>query len=205
MMRLARCVLSVLVVAALTGCSSDGDGTADTGSSSTPTPSAAGTATPSAAGTATPSAGTGQPSSTTSSTAAASMAGLVPGRTIANVDGVRITFVPVTLRRQGKLAVLELTGRNEDTSDNANLANPLRGSGTRFDGVSLVDRVNAKRYVVARDSKDQCLCTSFAGGLVVKPGETGLVSAYFAAPPPGVDRIDVDVPGVGVFGDVPVG
>ena len=133
-----------------------------------------------------------------------SLTGLVPGRPATDDDGRSITMTPVTLRRQGGLVLLELTGQNNDPNTAVNLAEPLGRGNYGFEAVTLIDPVNRKRYLVARDSANACLCTSFVGGLVVQPGQSGLVSAFFSAPPDSVRTIDVEVPGVGVFPDVPL-
>jgi hypothetical protein len=147
----------------------------------------------------------GAPRTTAGPTPLASLAGLVPGRTIDDSQGVKITVMPVTLERRDKLVLLEIAARNEDASERANLSNSLRGSGILFDEVTLLDPAHGKRYMVARDSKNSCLCTSFSGGLSVEPGGTGLVSAYFAAPPADVTQLDVVVTApVGTFTKVPV-
>jgi hypothetical protein len=99
--------------------------------------------------------------------------------------------------------LLELTARN-DSDRRANLPDTVRNTSIVFDGVSLVDPDAAKRYLVARDDKGACLCTSFFGGLTVNPGATGLLRAYFTAPPPEVSTVTVEVSNVGAFSDVPV-
>ena len=180
-------VATVAVLTALAGCSDGGDG-GGSGAGSEP----AGTATDVAVRT------------TASPQAVASLTGLVPGRTIQDSQGLRITVTPVTLRREGKLALLEIAARNEEAEQRANLANSIRGSGLAFDEVTLVDPANGKRYLVARDSQDKCLCTSFFGGMSLEPGTTGIVSAYFAAPPENVTALDVVVPTAGTFTGVPL-
>jgi hypothetical protein len=133
----------------------------------------------------------------------ASLAGLARGRTVQDSAGLAITLTPVTLRREGKLVLLELTARN-DGDRQANLPDTVLNTSIVFDGVSLVDPDAAKRYLVARDDGGGCLCTSFFGGLTVEPGATGLLRAYFAAPPPQVSTMTVEVSNVGAFPDVPV-
>jgi hypothetical protein len=137
-------------------------------------------------------------------TPVASLTGLVAGRTVDDTAGLKITVVPVTLKRQGKLALLEVAARNGDPQKRANLSDSLRGTGSSFDDVTLVDPANGKRYLVARDSKDECLCTSFVGGISVEPGGTAIVGAYFAAPPESVTNVNVVMPGAGTFTGVPV-
>jgi hypothetical protein len=178
-------VMAVAAATALAGCSGDDE------------PPAAGSPAPSATA-------EGGGGSAATPVPAASLTALVPGRTIDDSDGLKITVSVVTLKRQGKLTLLEVAARN-DSDERANLANSLRGSGARFDEATLVDPVNGKRYLVARDSKDECLCTSFFGGVSVEPGGTAIVSAYFAAPPDDVTALNVVMPGAGTFTGVPVG
>jgi hypothetical protein len=143
------------------------------------------------------------PRTTAAAESVESLAGLVRGRTVQDRSGLPITVTPVTLRREGKLVLLELAARN-DGDRQANLPDTVRNTEIVFDGVSLVDPDAAKRYLVARDDKGGCLCTSFFGGLTVNPGATGLLRAYFAAPPPEVSTVTVEVSNVGAFPDVPV-
>jgi len=180
-------VVAAAAVTALAGCSGDDE------------PAASGDARPSQGA----SAG-GDAGSTATPVPAASLTALVPGRTIDDSDGLKITVSVVTLKRQGKLALLEVAARNDDAAERANLSNSLRGTGARFDEVTLVDPVKGKRYLVARDSQDECLCTSFFGGVSLEPGGTAIVSAYFAAPPDDVTALNVVMPGAGTFTNVPV-
>jgi hypothetical protein len=178
-----RVALVVLVlISGLAGCS---------GGSPGPAPS----------GTAAPSAGGATPAN---ATPAPSLTGIAPGRTLSDGDGHRVTVMPVTLRREGKLALLEVVARNDDAKEAVNLGVVLDASSTRFDGVTLVDPAAGKRYMVARDSKDACLCTTFLGGFTLEPGGVGVVSAYFAAPPDPVTSLNVELPQGGVFTGVPI-
>src|SRR5437764_1950709 len=45
------------------------------------------------------------------------------------------------------------------------------------DGVTLVDGKNAKRYLVARDSRGACLCTNNGSAIFIEAGQTSLLSA----------------------------
>jgi hypothetical protein len=123
-------------------------------------------------------------------------------------SGNQVAFAPVTLRRSGKLVVLEVAARNvtpAGTGENkVNVPSMLIGLEARFVDVTLVDPVHAKRYLVVQDSKESCLCTSFAGGLEVARGGTAVLTAYFPAPPADVQRLDVTVNKVGTFPAVPL-
>jgi hypothetical protein len=176
-------LVAVAALTALPGCSGDDDAPEPKPAQAAPSGESGATATPAPA---------------------ASVTALVPGRTIDDSDGLKITVSVVTLKRQGKLTLLEVAARNEDATKRANLSNSLRGSGSRFDEVTLLDPANGKRYLVARDSQDECLCSSFSGGVSVEPGGTAILGAYFAAPPDGVTALNVVMPGAGTFTNVPV-
>ena len=59
-------------------------------------------------------------------------------------------------------------------------------------GISLIDAVNKKKYLVARDSEDTCLCSRGLNG--VGAGDRLNVWAKFPAPPDGVQKINVSIP-----------
>lgn len=72
------------------------------------------------------------------------------------------------------------------------------------DGVYLLDAVNKKRYLNARDPQGGCVC-SFTVGVGLEAGETVLLQNVYQAVPAGVASIGVVIPGAGAFRDVPVG
>ena len=59
-------------------------------------------------------------------------------------------------------------------------------------GISLIDAVNKKKYLVARGSEDTCLCSR--GLNSVGAGERLNVWAKFPAPPDDVQKINVAIP-----------
>ncbi|WP_219469945.1 hypothetical protein [Nonomuraea rhizosphaerae] len=72
--------------------------------------------------------------------------------------------------------------------------------------VSLIDPVNAKRYRVARNGTGdsaECVCSDTQGQFLDK-GDAATLYAVFAAPPPDVTKINVEMPMMGVFTDVPI-
>jgi hypothetical protein len=76
---------------------------------------------------------------------------------------------------------------------------------TDFDsigGVNLVDTVNKKKYMVARDSENHCLCSRNPGG--VAPGTRKNLYAQFPAPPDDVQKINVVIPHFLPANDVPI-
>lgn len=72
------------------------------------------------------------------------------------------------------------------------------------DGIYVLDRVSARRYLPARDRDGNCVCTSPTITLSVEPGQQTPLQAVFQAPPATVPAIDVVIPHVGTFADVPV-
>src|ERR1017187_10247991 len=76
---------------------------------------------------------------------------------------------------------------------------------TDFDsigGVNLVDTVNKKKYMVARDSENHCLCSRGLSG--VGPATRKNLYAQFPAPPDDVQKINVVIPHFLPANDVPV-
>lgn len=72
-------------------------------------------------------------------------------------------------------------------------------------GTTLVDPVNGKRYLVARAERtDGPWICSRRVNVYLEPGQSIELNATFAAPPPGVTQLNVDIPTVGVILDVPV-
>lgn len=79
--------------------------------------------------------------------------------------------------------------------------------------MTLVDRKNRKRYLVARvdpnttlDGRDsQYLASSGLSKVFVKPGQSIALYATFGAPPDDVTAVDVVIPQVPVFENVPLG
>jgi hypothetical protein len=69
-------------------------------------------------------------------------------------------------------------------------------------GVSLVDAVNKKKYMVTRDSESHCLCSRGLSG--VDPGTRKNVWAQFPAPPVDVQKINVVIPHFSPANDVPI-
>ncbi|MER7208466.1 hypothetical protein [Streptosporangium sp. NPDC000239] len=117
---------------------------------------------------------------------------------------VRITG----LRRQGRLATLTWTVTNTGDARwqmSNDMGDTPGGLGLTVGGISLVDPVNGKRYTVARTGaypKVTCLCSSY--DVFTEPDEVLPLHAAFAAPPPDVTKINVDLKVLGVFADVPI-
>ncbi|GAA3653301.1 hypothetical protein GCM10022224_015400 [Nonomuraea antimicrobica] len=110
------------------------------------------------------------------------------------------------LKRQGRTLSLNFTVAATDGT--VNLHNGM-GTGP-FDftvsAVSLIDPVNAKRYRVARNgtgANAACVCSGTQGQFL-KAGDASTLYAVFAAPPADVTKLNVEMPMVGVFTDVPI-
>ncbi|GAA4184778.1 hypothetical protein GCM10022252_14180 [Streptosporangium oxazolinicum] len=123
-------------------------------------------------------------------------------------SGTDLTVEITGLRRQGRLSTLTWTVTNNGDDRwqmNSDLGDTPGGLGLTVAGVSLVDPVNGKRYAVARTAKQprpSCLCSEY--DVFTEPGEVLPLHASFAAPPPDVTKINVDLKVLGVFSDVPI-
>jgi len=126
-------------------------------------------------------------------------------------------FELVELKRRGDLLqlVAHLTNTSTDQSRDlrwqvasrfspATYREDLSTSSGIFGGAVLTDIAGKKRYVVAADSARDCVCTDNLSGTFIAAGETVELTATYAAPPATTTQLDVDVPSLGVFRDVPV-
>ncbi|MFF0862885.1 lipoprotein [Nonomuraea sp. NPDC003560] len=110
------------------------------------------------------------------------------------------------LLRQGKTATLNWT--ITAVEGKVNVHNGLGGGALDYtvSNVSLIDPVNAKRYRVARNGTDAdatCVCSGTQGQFL-EAGESSTLYAVFAAPPPEVTKVNVEMPMLGVLTDVPL-
>ncbi|MEO3876078.1 hypothetical protein ABGB18_45550 [Nonomuraea sp. B12E4] len=110
------------------------------------------------------------------------------------------------LKRQGKTISLNWTVTA--TEGSVNLHNGMGSSALDYSvsAVSLIDPVNAKRYRVARNGTDanaECVCSGTQGQFL-KSSDATTLYAVFAAPPADVTKINIEMPMVGVFTDVPI-
>ncbi len=67
---------------------------------------------------------------------------------------------------------------------------------------ALIDLVGKRKYFVARDSANACVCS---GSPYVSAGKSLNVWAKFSAPPADVERVTVEMPGFMPAEDVPIG
>lgn len=69
-------------------------------------------------------------------------------------------------------------------------------------GITLLDPVGKKKYFVARDSNNKCVCSQ--GLKDISPGSSTNGWAKFPAPPLGVDKISIVIPHFAPMDDVPI-
>ncbi|MEV0972903.1 hypothetical protein [Microtetraspora glauca] len=122
--------------------------------------------------------------------------------------GADLTVEITGLKRQGRLSTLTLTVTNKGDARwqmSSGMGDTPAGLGLTVAGISLVDPANGKRYTVARTGaypKAKCLCSDY--DVFTESGEVLPLHATFAAPPPDVTKINVDLKVLGVFTDVPI-
>jgi hypothetical protein len=135
------------------------------------------------------------------------------------IDGQRVTLEIAELKRSGATTALSLR-LTTDTDERAQVggtfdngvfdkstsrdASSIAG-GSTLDGVFLIDTTSRKKYLVGRDSENNCACDGDLGSAFVDPDGPLTLSATFGAPPAGVDAVDVFIPRFGTFKDVPLG
>jgi hypothetical protein len=171
------------------GCGGDGD---DDSSAATPTP----TASPAEPG------ATAEPGGTEEPAAGEALAKQTVDAREAGEATLDIEVM--ALRVSGRLATLSLryTGHDPEAGEGTNhRLVDLHGGRRVF--VTLVDPVNLKRYHVVEDTSGEDLQTADLD-VDVPVGDSVTADYTFAAPPDGVDKIDVSVGDWPPFRDVPI-
>ena len=79
----------------------------------------------------------------------------------------------------------------------------LSDSGRRVSDLKLIDFQAGKDYWIG-STGGSCLCSTFEDGAPLGPGERQEFWAWFGAPPPGVSKLALFVPGVPPLFDVPL-
>jgi hypothetical protein len=164
-------------------------------------------------------------SSKSSSTAAPSAPAPVkagqPAKAIAGMDGTvdgkpaRLDILSLTRSGATSQLTLRLSNTNPDaTQSGIQIADTFDDgvNGTAehpndpftVDGLSLVDTVNRKKYLVARDTEGKCVCDGGLSNVFVKAKQSVNLSATFGAPPGTVRTVNVFVPKFGTFRNVPI-
>ena len=69
--------------------------------------------------------------------------------------------------------------------------------------VFVLDTVNGRRLLPARDAQGRCVCSKL-GGENIGVGQSMVFSAVFAPLPVGVETVGVHIPLAGTFDNVPV-
>lgn len=131
----------------------------------------------------------------------------LPRRPLATVsgseEGTRLSLLQ--LRRTGP-KVVTATLRIASTRDEYFAWSPsLEGDEGEWDtaeGLRLVDEVNGREHSPLRTPDGECLCSNDIGA--IPEGEQIGVYAKFPAPPKGVDRASLHVPGFQSIDDVPL-
>ncbi|MFG1702588.1 hypothetical protein ACFLIM_05290 [Nonomuraea sp. M3C6] len=132
--------------------------------------------------------------------------GTVATRTV-KVKGAEVRVDITGFRREGRLATLNWSAStlNDGTWYIYTYMSADRKTND-VSGVSLVDPVNAKRYRVARSGGQggACVCSATDDLYSVGPDESATLSATFPAPPAEVTKVNVEIPLLGTFTDVPL-
>ncbi|MFU8871296.1 hypothetical protein [Micromonospora sp. SL4-19] len=133
-----------------------------------------------------------------------------------NLYSVRVELYELR-RRDGFVTVnVRMTRTDQGTGNNDwQVGDTFEGDtiSLTFAGVTLLDRKNRKRYLVARvdpnttpDGKDsQYLASTNLSTVFVKPDQSIWLYATFGAPADDVAAVDVLIPRVPVFENVPLG
>ena len=100
-----------------------------------------------------------------------------------------------------KFTLVNDSGKTIQIADMTPLLDLNTGSYT-VGSVHLIDPVGRKKYFVARDSENRCVCSQFGA---IQPGQRANHWAKFPAPPDDVQRISVVLPTFSPMDDVPIG
>lgn len=138
----------------------------------------------------------------------------------AQVFPVRVELYELR-RRDGFMTVnVKLTRTDQGTQgDRWQVSDAFQGDtiSHTFAGVTVVDRKNRKRHLVARvnpgagrnqedrTAREEYLASSGLSSVFVAPGQSIHLYATFGAPPDDVAAVDVVIPRVPVFENVPLG
>jgi hypothetical protein len=136
-----------------------------------------------------------------------------------SADGGRFVFLITDLKRSGPTVVLNATVSlaGDSRSDSIQVSDifsdglfeeledsDANEEGDVFDGVALIDPEGRKKYLVARESTGRCVCSNNLSSAFVEEDAPVNLQATLAAPPEGVDTVDVVVPNVKTFTGVPL-
>lgn len=123
-------------------------------------------------------------------------------------DGGRLRLDVTPVVRSGDLArvTVTVTALSNPQGDETWYYYGLFSSTTRTaEDFELLDLENQQRYLTARDSDGDCVCTTGINGHGLLEGDSVEIYAVFAAPPASVETVDLVMPGTaGTVADVPV-
>ena len=72
------------------------------------------------------------------------------------------------------------------------------------DGVTVLDKASGKRYLAATTPDGNCVCSTELVAVQLQPGGSAILESVYQAPPAEVSEVDVSIPHVGTFTNVPV-
>jgi hypothetical protein len=136
-----------------------------------------------------------------------------------SADGGRFIFIITELKRSGPTVVLNATVSlaGDSPGDAIQISSTFSDglfqeledsdgdeAGDVFDGVALIDPEGRKKYLVARESTGRCVCSNDLSGAFVQEDAPVNIQATLTAPPEDVTTVDVVVPNVKTFTDVPI-
>ena len=214
--RTAAAAAATALVLALAGCS-DGDAKPTSASSQETTSASAGDS-----ASASPSDSASDSQGTSTGSAAPEPTGVIGSRKF-TVTGTYtqtrlvMRFDLVELKRRGDLLQLVANVTNTSTDktqdlrwqvasrfDSGTYRTDLKSSGASLAGVVLTDIAAKKRYLVAADSAQECVCSANLSSTFIGAGQTAQLTATYAAPPESTTKLDVDVPSLSTFRDAPL-
>jgi hypothetical protein len=116
-----------------------------------------------------------------------------------------IFFEVIELKRLSEKTVVSLTFAVDNQSqEGTSLAElGLSDNERRITDLKLIDFQAGKDYWQGSTGGD-CLCSTFTDGAPIGPGERQQFWAWFGAPPAGVSKLAIFVPGVPPLFDVPL-
>ena len=117
--------------------------------------------------------------------------------------GATVDIGILGLKVNGKLADLTVSMTPHVRNAPTQQLTPYRLNGQTTIGVFLIDTVNLKRYLVVKDSGGKELQTDYVTTNIAND-QPGQLSFTFAAPPQGVDKIDVQIGNWPTFHNVPI-
>lgn len=123
-------------------------------------------------------------------------------------DGGRLRLDVSPVVRSGDLSrvIVTVTAlRNPEGEEKWYYYAAFSGITTTAEEFELLDMESQQRYLTARDSEGECVCTTDINAYGLLEGASAEIYAVFAAPPASVETVDLVLPGTaGTIADVPV-